>query len=114
LSTKDRAPKLAAVQTKTNGDGPLPIKLDLPEFRKAMNAQTDLTHPLPTMTAWRYGSGQFPDAVYWLMLGPDMLEALARDARKLPPDTLDQMREIVFTRKPRGKAGAKPKGKGKK
>lgn len=89
------------------------IKLDLPEFRAAMNAETDLTHDLPAMTAWRYGSGQFPDAVYWLMLGPKMLEALAEDARNLPEETRAELRKIVFDRKPRGR-NAEPKKPPKK
>ena len=99
----------------------MPFKIDLPEFQKAMNAHPEMTSPFSHMTMWRYGSGQFPDAVYWLMLEPDLLEALARDARELSPDVVERMREEVFGLKvkegperrgrPPGKAGRKKKDK---
>lgn len=87
--------------------------LPLPEFAASLGDHPQLLEPLAVLQARRFALGQFPDAVYWLMLGPDMLEALARDARNLSEEDLEELRTIVFTRKPRGRAAAAPK-KGKK
>lgn len=98
LSTAIRRRTLAAV----------PIKLELPKFTEAMN-KSRRTGPLPAMTAWRYSSGLFPDAVYWLMLDPKLLRALAQDAESLSPEQIAALEASVYARKPRGRN--KPKAK---
>ena len=89
----------------------MPFKIDLPEFQAALKKHTAMTAHLSHMTTWRYGSGQFPDVVYWLMLEPELLDALAADSRKLPAAVRKQMREKVFDQKTPAKTAKAKKEK---
>ncbi len=76
-------------------------KLNLPEYQAELAEHRDHLEALSPVTRWRYSSGQLPDAVLWLMLRPELLEALARDARSLPDEVRERMAAEVFERKPR-------------
>jgi hypothetical protein len=75
--------------------------LDLPAFTAEIPHHADHLLLLPPVTRWRYRSGQLPDAVRWLLLAPELLEALARDARALTDEDRAALTAEVAERKPR-------------
>jgi hypothetical protein len=69
-----------------------------PAFVDAMEKNLAASRELPRMTLFRYAKGELPASFAWFLQHPDMLEALARDARKLTPKQLKQYREGIEKR----------------
>jgi hypothetical protein len=102
------APTLDGDPTPIPKRGPMP-KLRVSHFRKSLRANPDAIRELPDASMRRYSAGDFPHVVNWLLRFPDLLKALALDARELTPEERALLDDEARDRERRFKEGRKGK-----
>lgn len=69
-----------------------------PKFCKALASNAAASQKLPRMTLFRYIRGELPATFELFFENPDLLEALAEDAREMTPEQFKRWKKGIHAR----------------
>ena len=69
-----------------------------PKFCAALAKNTHAAQQLPRMTYFRYVRGELPATFEFFFQHPDLIEALAEDAREMTPKQFKRWKEGIHAR----------------
>lgn len=87
-------------------DAALPFR----HFRNALRANQDAARALKSATYYRFAKGEMPQNFEWFLEYPEMLEALAQDAREMSPEDWARFRKTIRKRAKAARASRERQG----